>query len=159
VGLVQTYDGNVISSEAADVCMSADQARLSAMDRAVAGRSSQSPSSPEPDASGLDETERMLRRDDPLDDRERPDRIESPLSRLATSAKKDDELLGHRSLRNSTFSCRTFSQADQGFRKSAGDGILASAASLPSLPLLPGEVVVFPVSGNRRLASESGPGR
>jgi hypothetical protein len=110
------------------------------MDAPAKGRPpSQSPRTPEPDASVRDKQDRTLRRDDPLDDRERLDRMDSPLSRLATSAKKDDDRLGHRSRRKSPFSQRMSSygdddddDGDHGFRNMSGDGSLASASSLSS---------------------------
>jgi hypothetical protein len=107
------------------------------MDASPKGRPpSQSPRTPGPDASVRDEQDRALRREDPLDDRERLDRMDSPLSRLATSARKDDDRLGHRSRRKSTFSQRMSSYDDEdddhGFRNMSGDGSLASASSLSS---------------------------
>jgi hypothetical protein len=76
----------------AGVCGSPDQARLSDIDTPVEGLStSHSPfPDPVPKASTREQTDLTLRLDDPLDDRDRLDRIDNPLNKLATSARKDD---------------------------------------------------------------------
>ncbi|KAL2129784.1 hypothetical protein VTI74DRAFT_7298 [Chaetomium olivicolor] len=58
------------------------------------------------------------------------DRIDRPLRRLAASARKEDERLGHRSLRKSTFSYRISSPDGHGFLNISGVRFSASGISL-----------------------------
>ena len=104
---------------AVDTSMSPGQVRPCRIDPAAEGGRDpvfQFPGNSEADVGSiLDDTDRRLRRDDPLElDRDMLDRIDRPLNRLATSARKDDDRLGHRSLRKSILSSRLSSHPGHG---------------------------------------------
>lgn len=81
-------------------------------------------------ASALDAAEQTLPSDAVEFERERLDRIERPSSRSATSAKNEEERLGHRSLRNSNSLSRLSLDVNQVYLNISGEASPTSAASV-----------------------------